>query len=131
MGNLEIVRHAYESFRVNGRFVAHLATPDFVWDMSHFHGWPEEQVYAGAEGAEAFLREWTAAWDDWELHVEDLREVGEQVVALLRQRGRSRVSGLAVDMSFAQIWTMREGKEARMDMYSDPAEALDAAGLSA
>jgi ketosteroid isomerase-like protein len=131
VGNLEIVRDAYERFRVSGMFVADLATPDFVWDMSHFHGWPEEQVYAGAEGAEAFVREWTAAWDDWELHVEDLREVGEKVVALLRQHGRSRVSGLAVDMSFAQIWTMCEGRETRMDMYSDPAEALDAAGLSA
>jgi hypothetical protein len=29
----------------------------------------------------------------------------------------------------AQIWT-RDGKRTRMEMYSDPAEALAAAGLS-
>jgi hypothetical protein len=34
-------------------------------------------------------------------------------------------------MSFAQIWTLRaDGKRTRMDMYSEPAEALEAAGLS-
>ncbi|HEX4188125.1 MAG TPA: nuclear transport factor 2 family protein [Solirubrobacteraceae bacterium] len=129
MENVEIVRDAYQRFRATGRFVVELAAPDFVWDMSHFHGWPEEQVYAGAGGAEAFIREWSAAWDDWELDVEALHDAGERVVALLRQRGRSRASGMQVDMSFAQIWTLRDGKETRMEMYSSQSEALEAAGL--
>ena len=37
--NVEIVRDAYERFRASRRVVAELAAPDFVWDMSHFHGW--------------------------------------------------------------------------------------------
>jgi hypothetical protein len=36
--NVEIVRNGYEKFRVTGRFVAELVTPDFVWDMSNFRG---------------------------------------------------------------------------------------------
>jgi ketosteroid isomerase-like protein len=36
---------------------------------------------------------------------------------------------MPVEMSFAQVWTLRDGKEARMDMYSDVAEALKDAGL--
>ena len=32
-------------------------------------------------------------------------------------------------MSLAQVWTLRDGKEARMEMYSDPSEALKAVGL--
>jgi hypothetical protein len=35
------------------RWADELATPDFVWDMSNFHGWPEQQVYEGVEVAEA------------------------------------------------------------------------------
>jgi hypothetical protein len=27
------------------------------------------------------------------------------------------------------VWTFRDGKEARMDMYSDPREALESVGL--
>jgi ketosteroid isomerase-like protein len=128
--NVEIVRSAYEQFAATGRFAPETTTPDFVWDMSNFHGWPEQQLYEGSAGAEAFLREWTAAWDDWELEVEALHDAGEEVVALVRQRGRSKAAGMPVDMSFAQVWTLRDGLQARMEMYSDPHEALRAVGLA-
>jgi hypothetical protein len=32
-------------------------------------------------------------------------------------------------MRMAMLWTFREGKEARMEMYSAPSEALKAVGL--
>jgi ketosteroid isomerase-like protein len=81
-------------------------------------------------GGKRFLRDWTSAWDDWELEVEGLHDAGEKVVVLVRQRGRSKAAGMPVDMSFAQVWTLRDGKEARMEMYSDPNEALEAVGLA-
>jgi len=128
--NVELVRRGYEHFAASGRFFAEITTPDFRWDMSNFHGWPEQQVYEGLEGAEAFLEEWTAAWDDWRLDVDALHDAGEQVVALVRQRGRSKATAMPVEMSFAQVWTIRDGRQARMAMYSDPAEAIAAAGLA-
>lgn len=128
--NVEIVRGGYQRFRITGQFDAEIATPDFVWDMSNFHGWPEQQVYVGVEGAETFLSDWASAWDDWELELEGLRDAGDKVLALVRQRGRSKGAGMPVDMYFAQVWTLRDGKEARMEMYSDPSEALKAVGLA-
>jgi len=127
--NVEIVRSGYERFRATGEFADEIATEDFVWDMSNFHGWPEQQVYAGADGARAFLREWSDAWEDWELEVDALHDAGDRVVAVMHQRGRSKAAGMPVEMSFAQVWTLRDGKEARMDMYSDSGEALKATGL--
>jgi hypothetical protein len=32
-------------------------------------------------------------------------------------------------MSFAMVWTLRDGKRTRMEMYSDIPEALKAVGL--
>jgi ketosteroid isomerase-like protein len=127
---VEIVRRAYEQFRVTGQFVAEIVTPDFVWDMSKFRGWPEQQVYEGIEGARTFLREWTAAWDEWELELDALHDAGEKVVAILRQRGRSKLTGMPVEMSLAQVWTLDQGKQTRMETYSDPTEALKAVGLA-
>ena len=127
--NVEIVQRGYEQFAATGELVEEIVTPDFVWDMSNFDGWPEQQVYEGVEGARKFLAEWTAAWDDWELELDALHDAGDTVVALIRQRGRSKVAGMPVDMSLAQVWTLRDGKETRMDMYSDVTEALKAAGL--
>src|SRR5260221_9742290 len=102
--NVEIVRGGYERFRLTGRFAAEMTTPDFVWDMSNFEGWPEQQVYEGIAGAEAFIGDWSAAWDDWQLDVESLHDAGEKIVALVRQHGRSKAAGMPVDMSLAQIW---------------------------
>ncbi len=128
--NVELVRVGYERFAGTGEFVADLATDDFVWSMSNFHGWPEQQVYEGIDGARAFLSEWMDAWEDWELEVDDLLDAGDKVVVLVRQHGRSKAAGMPVEMSFAQVWTLRDGMQTRMDMYSDRAEALEATGLS-
>ena len=124
------MRVGYERFVATGEFVEGLATDDFVWSMTNFHGWPEQQVYEGIDGAKAFLSEWKDAWEDWELEVDGFYEAGDKVVVLVRQHGRSKAAGMPVEMSFAQVWTLRDGKQTRMDMYSDREEALDAAGLS-
>jgi ketosteroid isomerase-like protein len=128
--NVEIVRRGFEQFRATGRFAALEVAPEFAWDMSNFQGWPERQVYEGVAGAEAFLRDWSAAWDDWSIDSEALHDAGDKVVDLLRQRGRSKAAGMPVDMSFAMVWTLRDGVGTRMEMYSDPAEALKAVGLA-
>jgi ketosteroid isomerase-like protein len=128
--NVAIVRRGYEHFVTAGDFREEIITPDFVWDMSKFGGWPERQIYEGLEGAREFMRDWTDAWDDWTLELEDLHDAGgDKVVAVLRQHGRSKTTGLIVEMTFAQVWTLRDGKQARMEMYAEPAEALAAVGL--
>jgi ketosteroid isomerase-like protein len=127
--NVDIVRRGYEHFAATGDLAVHILAPSFVWDMSHFHGWPEAQRYDGVEGTRAFLSGWTEAWNDWELEVESLHEVGEQVLAIMRQRGRSKVTGLPVEMTFGMLWTLRNGLETRMEMYSDTAEAMRAVGI--
>jgi hypothetical protein len=34
-------------------------------------------------------------------------------------------------MHFSQVWTVRDGKQVRTQMYASPEEALEAAGLRA
>jgi ketosteroid isomerase-like protein len=126
--NVEIVRRAYAHTQATGRVYAQVMAPDFVWDMSKFP-WPEQQLYEGAHGAQAFLDDWTDVWEDWEFEVEAFHDAGDKVVAVLRQRGRAKATGMPADMTFAKVWTVREGKLTRMEMYADPAEALKAVNL--
>ena len=128
--NVEIVREAYERFVATGELVEELATDDFVWDMANYHGWPEQQVYEGADGARGFLDAWMGAWDDWELEVEALLDAGDKVLALIHQRGTSKAAGMPVEMSLAQVFTLRDGKQTRIELYSDRDEAFAATGLS-
>ena len=124
--NVENVRRGYEHFLATGDFLEAIVHRDFVWDMSTFRGWPERQTYAGLNGAREFVADWR---EDWELEPEELLDAGETVVAIVRQRGCSKATGLPVDMRFAMVWTLRDGKQARMRMYASPDEALDAAGM--
>jgi uncharacterized protein len=128
--NVETVRGIYEYYTATGDFLEDTAHPDFVWDMSTFRGWPERQTYAGLKGAREFMATWRDAWDDWGYKVEELLDAGESVVGIIRQHGRSKATGLPVDMHFAMVWTLRDGKAVRMQMYASPYEALEAAGLS-
>jgi len=124
--NVELLRRGYAHFIATGEINAH---PDLVWDVSRL-GWPDQQVYPGVEGAMRFNAEWAAAWDDWELEVEDYLDAGERVVVIVNQRGRSKATGVPVEMRFAQVWTLRDGQGIRMQMYASVEEALEAVGLS-
>ncbi len=127
--NVELVRRGYEEFVATGDFRPELIHPDFVWEMSTFRGWPEQQTYRGLDGARKFIADWTEPWDEWELELENLLDAGDKVIAILHQRGRSKSTGVSVEMQFAQVWTIRGGKQVRMETYSNPDEALEAAGL--
>ena len=124
--NVEVMRRGYERWGATGQIRAHA---DLVWDVSKL-GWPDQQVYSGPDGANQFNAEWADAWDDWRLEVEDFIDAGERVVAIVNQRGRSKATGIPVDMRFAQVWSFRDGQAIRMQMYASVDEALEAVGLS-
>ncbi len=129
--NLDVMRQSFERFASTGQLDFDRFSPDFVWDMSEFRGWPERQTYEGVEGARAFMLEWGDAWDEWSVDVESLHDAGDEIVAVLRQVGHAKISGMQVDMVFAQVWTVRDGQYVRMRMYADAAEAFAAVGLPA
>jgi ketosteroid isomerase-like protein len=54
----------------------------------------------------------------------------DQVVAVFRNSGRAKLSGVETDLTFAALYTVREGKIARGREYWTRDEALEAAGLS-
>lgn len=127
--NVERMRRGFERWLATGEFPGGFH-PDFVWDMSTFRGWPEQQTYPGIEGARQFNADWVEAWDEWGVDVEDYVDAGEQVVVLIRQRGRSKATTVPVEMSLGQVWTFADGQAIRMQMYATQEEALEAAGGS-
>jgi ketosteroid isomerase-like protein len=122
--DVELVRRAYAHTQATGQVYAEGFARGFVWDMSKFVGWPEQQRYEGVDGAQRFLDDWTGAWDEWQMEIQETYDAGDKVVVVVHQQGRARTTGMALSMVFAQIWTIRDGRFTRMDMYSDPSAAL-------
>jgi ketosteroid isomerase-like protein len=126
--NVQLARRSYDHFIGTGDPIWDLWSPDIVWDMSTFRGWPEDPVYQGRDGFERFMRNWLEPFDEWTMEVEDLIGVADRVVAVLRQYGKAR-GGTIVDMHFAHVLTFRDGKITRASIYADVDEALAAAGV--
>jgi ketosteroid isomerase-like protein len=81
-----------------------------------------------ARGMLDMLREWEQG--SGTATAERIIEAEEHVVSVETWRGRGRASGVEIEMPQACIWSISDGKITRMIRYGDPAEALEAAGLS-
>ncbi len=57
-------------------------------------------------------------------------EVLSDVVALLLQTGQSTITGMRVEAQYADVYTVRDGRQSRIDVYSDREQALVAVGLA-
>ena len=128
--NVEIARSAWEAWErgdLDGLFG--LYTADVVWGLTHFREWPESE-YRGTDGVRRFLDEWLEVWEDYHVGVEEIIAAPhDRVVCLGWQSGRGRTSGLAMDMKWAQILTLRDGRISRIENFDDRTKALEAAGL--
>jgi ketosteroid isomerase-like protein len=132
--NVEIVRQAFEEFTRGGwePLIGTVWAPEIVWDMTPA-GIPGLGTYRGYDELRSFFEDWfsTFPFEEWEQELNDVIDCGgDQVVALTRQRGRGSASGVNVELEYAQVITLREGKMVRVDVYLDRERALEAAGLT-
>ena len=129
--NVELVRDLLDAFRRRDHERAFdFYDPDIVWED---HGGSEfSGVYHGHEGVRTYWREWLSAWRDLQFEIQDLRDAGDEVVALIhKQRQWGRHSGIETEMPpYGIVFTMRGGKVVRWRVYFDQESALEAAGLS-
>lgn len=88
--------------------------------------------YRGHDGFRRLWDDWDAAWAShaqWQPR--ELIDLGDRVLILAGMRGIGEISGIDIDMHFAILATLRDGKVIREQHYLDPATALAAVGLKA
>jgi ketosteroid isomerase-like protein len=108
-----------------------LFDPSIEWDMSGVAGWTEKRVYRGQEVGE-FLHAWADSWQDWHFDLDEVTDAtGDMVFAAIHEWGIGPDSGARVDQRRYFAVTVRRGQLARMRMFSERADAREAAGLSA
>jgi ketosteroid isomerase-like protein len=88
------------------------------------------EVYVGHDGLRRAWARFADPWMDFEVDLEWVRGTGDKVVSYHLARGRGRGSGVEMRADFAYLWTFREGRVVRLMSYGNPADALEAAGLS-
>ncbi len=123
----ELVRALFDDF-ARGDYDAALARLDPDVDWGEPPDMPESVGgYRGREGVVSEFGRFMAAWEELEVRLEEVREVGERVVVLTHWRGRSKGAGIEVDQRVAQLYELSDGKVRRLRQFRTREEAVAAA----
>jgi ketosteroid isomerase-like protein len=108
-----------------------LVDPDVDWEpiTARLDG----TTYRGHDGVRQWVEDMKADWDEFETHVEEVRDLGDdRVLSLGRWQARGRASGVALDFQKAAwLLTFRGERVVSMKTFTDRNDAYQAAGISA
>jgi ketosteroid isomerase-like protein len=95
---------------------------DAVWSESP--ELPGGDEFDGRTAIEEFLEGYLEQWEIFHQQVESTLRRAERVLVNIRMTAVGRESGAEVSARYAHLWTMREGRGARVDAFYDPEKAL-------
>jgi uncharacterized protein len=91
---------------------------------------PVAGTYGGPEMVRTFFAELWAAFAEVTAKPEQFIELDDRILAFVHLQLRPNESEAKVEMRVTHLWTMRDGKIARCEVFMEREQALKAAGLS-
>jgi ketosteroid isomerase-like protein len=77
-----------------------------------------DDAYYGPDGYCQAMEEWSEAWRNWRVEVDDVVEVAQDKFLVTgRHFGEGRASGVKLERWSAALYTIRRGKILRVDMF--------------
>jgi ketosteroid isomerase-like protein len=135
--NVETVRRLYEQVLAPGR-MEDAATAEIVPQFFD----PEVLVrqtrgilgtagdFHGYQGIAESARELLQAFAGLDFVPEEIQATGDQVATVVLARGIGRQSGAPFERRGSHLFTLRDGRVVRWEVFEDPADAFRAAGLA-
>jgi ketosteroid isomerase-like protein len=89
--------------------------------------WPDQAEYHGHDGVRQNIEQWRSVWESSRIVAERIEVHGDRVVASGAWLTRGRASGIEGKMPFVILLTLRGGKIASLEWFTDHGEAVAAA----
>ena len=125
--NVEIVRRVFEALnRGDWDAVFQDVHPDF--EMTTQRG-PNAGTHQGREGVQRFGEDYIEAFDNFTVEPESFHTSGDQVVVLVKRRGRPKGGSVDMVIRNGDLFTVRDSKIVSMRTFPDPEKALEVVGL--
>jgi ketosteroid isomerase-like protein len=112
---------------------------DFERAMSHYaedvelfvdEGFLENGTFKGREAVGQWFANWLTTFEPgYHFEITEARDLGDVVLLIASHGGRGRTSGIEVAGESGYLYTVRDGKIARVELYRNGTTALQAAGL--
>jgi uncharacterized protein len=127
--SVEIARRGYEAFNGGDTEAVYASLdPEVVWE--EWSAAPDAKTYYGHDGVREFFDKLWESFDLLRFDPQEFIEAGDQLVVPTVVRVRGRESGTEATLSTVHLWTYRDGKGVRVQVYETKADALEAVGLS-
>jgi ketosteroid isomerase-like protein len=122
-GNVEVLRGAYEAY---GRGDMEAVTQTWETDIEYQGPDSSGMPHRGKEEVAGLLGGMRDRWEGLRFTLDDFVEQGETVVVLGHMEGRAKATGTDVNVPFAHVWRMRDGKVSSGQALTDTAVIADA-----
>ena len=121
------LRRGYDAFN-RGDFEAAVTEmhPEIEWQRADMA--PETTPVRGVEAVRAWMM--PDVFEEQHVELEEIIENGDMIFVEGLFRIKARVSGIEMTDRAWHVWTIRDGKAARLEFFQNRAEALKAAGLA-
>ena len=128
--NVEIARRAYAAYNAGGiDAILEFLDPKIEWHM-----WERfargSRVYRGHAGVREALGVFEENFDGFAADPHEFIDAGDRVIVPVRLHGKAKGTGEDVGFELVQVWTERDGKAVRLDVYESKEDALRGPGLS-
>jgi len=124
--NLEIVERGIEAFNERGvEGIIPFIHPDFEATTPPNLA-SEPDTYRGHDGVRRWFDSFYEVMDQirWDAH--SFQQVGDEVVVEFALRARGKTTGLDFGQEAVMVWTLRDGKGIRIQLFETLDEALAA-----
>jgi ketosteroid isomerase-like protein len=125
--NVELVQEAMAAyFRDDEAALRKLVTADVM--VTTRPDQPDVRTTHGYEGFVESTRQWIEAWKDWSFDVVRVSETGDFVIVDANQTGEGASSGVPIEGGVTFLYTIADGRIARLQMFASERDALQAVG---
>ena len=83
----------------------------------------EQTVFRGHDGVREMLRDLNDAFDEIQIEMSEIRDLGDRLVAIGRTRTRGKASGAVTETPLAFVTEIKNGKTISLRAYLDPRQA--------
>jgi ketosteroid isomerase-like protein len=125
---IETLRAEYEAMSLRDwSAVFSAAHPDF--ELKTPDQIPVGGTFHGRKEARRAFEDFFAPFEEVTVEPQEFFDRGDQIVVFFLQRSRPRGSSAVLEIRAGHLWTMQDGKAARLEIFPEREKALEAAAL--
>jgi ketosteroid isomerase-like protein len=125
---VEFLRQGYEALERGDMEAFTALSRERLGPEFDFHHVWDGRVFKGFEGTQEWVSDTRETWKNYRQELEEIVDLGENVVVVLRVSARGGGSGVPVAQELAVVWTFEDERPVRARSFTSRAEALEAAG---